>query len=84
MVRLNNEVELILEYDRKLSYGDKSVVVKKDILLYRIVNRIEVLENPRTLQILMELDHAYQDNQYGYESKVYCKPKPEFEELEII
>lgn len=84
VVRLGNEVELILEYDRKLDYGEKVVDESKNILLYRIVNRVEVMENPRTMQILMELDKTYQANQKNYRSKIYIEPEPEFDELAIM
>lgn len=81
---LANEVELILEFDRKLPYGEKLVDGTKEILLYRIINHMEVLENPRTIQILMELDKTYRASQNNFKSKVYIETEPEFDELAII
>lgn len=83
-VQLGNEVELLLEYDRDLSYGREKNQVSQKVLLYKIVNRQEVMENPRTMHILMELDQMHQEAIRKTKEKRKAQGTVEFDELALL
>lgn len=84
MIKLGNEVELLLEYDRNLEYVQGNVEVGKREVLYKIVNYEEVMENPRTMQILMELDQEYRVKQKIRKGKAYHHGEAAFDELALL
>ncbi|HAU86398.1 MAG TPA: hypothetical protein DCW90_13155, partial [Lachnospiraceae bacterium] len=82
-VLLGNEVELLLEYGRELPYGRENTVSWK-VLLYKIVNWQEVMENPRTMHILLELDQMYQEATRITKEKGKAQGTVEFDELALL
>ena len=59
MLKLKQDLPLLLEYERSLDYGDSEGNQKTEVGLYKIINRVEVLEHPGTIPMLLEWDRNH-------------------------
>ena len=82
--RLQQDLELHLEYERTLDYGGKEGDCKTEVGLYKIVNRVEVLKHPSTIPLLMEWDRDYQMDIQQREVREKENQEPVFDEMALL
>jgi len=79
---LNGDIRLDLEFERVLHYGKE--LDYKQISLYRIENRDDIIKNELIPSVMIQLTREYEELQKQLESKSKQEVEKEFDELALL